>query len=278
MTQAATLECEGRVALVTGASRGIGAAIAERLAAAGARVAICARSLNRAPEGIRGTLVECAGRIEARGGQAQAFVADVGQAEDRERLMTECERDLGPVEILVNNAAFGPYRPSTDFSARAFARTLEVNVRAAMHLSSLALPGMCERGRGWIVNISSATAKHPQGPPYNDWERVGGHHLYAASKAALDRISTGMAAEFHDRGVAINALAPVAAVITPGVEALGIGAFIDDSMVEPVEAMAEAALLLAHCDPQKLTGRVTYSLELLEEFGRTPRNLDGSLR
>ncbi|MFP6579160.1 MAG: SDR family NAD(P)-dependent oxidoreductase [Myxococcota bacterium] len=278
MTPATTLECEGRIALVTGASRGIGAAIAERLASAGAQVGICARSLDRSPEGMRGTLEECAGRIEARGGRARAFVADIAKAEDRERLMTECERDLGPVDILVNNAAFGPYRPSTEFSARTFTLTLEVNVRAAMHLSSLALPGMCERGRGWIVNISSATAKHPQGPPYNDWERVGGHHLYAASKAALDRISTGMAAEFHHRGVAINALAPVAAVITPGVEALGIGAFIDESMVEPIEAMAEAALLLAHCDPQALTGRVHYSLELLEEFERTPRNLDGSPR
>jgi len=269
-------ECEGRVALVTGASRGIGAAIAERLASAGARVALAARSLDRAPENVPGTLVEQVGLIESRGGRAVAIQGDVGVAQDRERMVTECEKALGGVEILVNNAAYGPYRLSPKFSAEDFERTLGINMYAALHLSQLVLPGMCERRCGWIVNISSATAKHPVGPPFIAWERIGGHHLYGASKAGLDRLTTGMAAEFEEHGIAINTLAPVAAVMTPGVEASGVGKFIEESMIEPVEAMAEAALLLSACNPAELTGRVTYSKELLEERGQPIRALDGS--
>ena len=271
-----TGECAGRVALVTGASRGIGAAIAERLASEGAHVALAARSLNSAPEGVPGTLVEMTERIESRGGRAIAIQGDVSRAEDRERMVSECESELGPIEILVNNAAFGPYRPFSKFSAEDFERALGINMYATLHLSQLVLPGMCERRSGWIVNISSATAKHPVGPPYIAWERIGGHHLYGASKAGLDRLTAGMAAEFEEHGIAINTLAPVAAVMTPGVVASGVGKFIEDSMIEPVEAMAEAALLLSTCDPAEITGRITYSVEFLEERGRVIRALDGT--
>ena len=113
-------ECAGRVALVTGASRGIGAAIAERLASEGAHVALAARSLDSAPKDVPGTLVEMTERIESRGGRAIAIQADVGLPEDRERMVSECENELGPVEILVNNAAYGPYRPFSKFTAEDF--------------------------------------------------------------------------------------------------------------------------------------------------------------
>ena len=269
-------ECEGKIALVTGSSRGIGAAIAERLASEGAAVALSARSLDTAPEKMPGTLREMVETIEGRGGRALAIQGDVGVAKDRERMVDECEKQLGPVDILINNAAYGPYRPTLEFSAEDFAKTLEMNMFAALHLSQRVLPGMLERGRGWIVNISSATVKLPNGPPYIAWEKLGGHHLYGASKAGLDRLTAGMAAEHHGKGVAINTLAPVAAVMTPGVYAKGIADFIEDSMKEPVETMAEAALLLSTCDPEKVTGRVTYSGDLLAEFGRELRALDGS--
>jgi NAD(P)-dependent dehydrogenase (short-subunit alcohol dehydrogenase family) len=131
------------------------------------------------------------------------------------------------------------------------------------------------RRRGWILNISPATAQHPQGPPYIEWQRRGGSHLYAAGKAALDRLTTGLAAELHADGIAVNALAPVAAVITEGVRATGADRFIEPSMIEPVEAMAEAALALVSGDPAKQTGRIVYSLRLLEELGREIRTLDG---
>jgi NAD(P)-dependent dehydrogenase (short-subunit alcohol dehydrogenase family) len=99
-------------------------------------------------------------------------------------------------------------------------------------------------------------------------------HLYAASKAALNRLTLGLAAELAADGVAVNTLAPVAAVLTPGVEALGATRWIEPSMIEPIEAIAEAALALATCDAAT-TGRITYSLPLLQELAREVRALDG---
>ena len=269
-------ECEGKVALVTGASRGIGAAIAQRLAAEGALVAAVARSLDSSPEGVPGTLRETVAAIEADGGRAVAIQGDILDHASRERFMAEARKALGPIDILVNNATFGPYKPLEKFvDQRTIARTLESSVGAPLHLVQLALPDMRAKRRGWILNISSATAKHPQGPPYIEWERVGGSHVYASGKAALDRLTTGLAAELHKDGIAVNALAPVAAVITEGVRASGATPFIEPSMIEPVEAMAEAALALVTGDPEKHTGRVAYSLRLLEELGVEVHTLDG---
>jgi NAD(P)-dependent dehydrogenase (short-subunit alcohol dehydrogenase family) len=267
--------CEGRVALVTGASRGIGAAIARRLASEGARVAAVARSLDSAPEGVEGTLRETVAAIEADGGRAVAIQGDILDARSREEFTASCRERLGPIEILVNNATFGPYRPLVTFREREIAQTLEASVGAPLHLVQLVLPDFRAQGRGWILNISSATALHPEGPPYIDWQRRGGSHLYACAKAALDRLTTGLAAELCGESIAVNALAPVAAVMTEGVRASGAGRWIEPSMIEPVEAMAEAALALVSGDPEKLTGRVAYSLRLLEELGRPIRTLDG---
>jgi NAD(P)-dependent dehydrogenase (short-subunit alcohol dehydrogenase family) len=267
-----------RVAVVTGASRGIGAAIARRLAAEGIAVAAVARSLDAAPAGVAGTLRETVAAIEAAGGRATAIQGDVLDAASRAAFVAAARDALGPIDILVNNATYGPYRPLERFEAPEIARTLEASVAAPLHLVRLALPDMRARGRGWILNISSATAKHPEGPPYVDWQQRGRSHLYATAKAALDRLTTGLAAELHREGIAVNALAPVAAVITEGVRASGAERWIEPSMIEPVEAMAEAALALVTGDPEKLTGRVAYSLALLRELGREVRALDGGPR
>jgi NAD(P)-dependent dehydrogenase (short-subunit alcohol dehydrogenase family) len=260
---------------VTGASRGIGAAIAERLAAADAHVAVVARSLEEPHGGLAGSLRETVARIEARGGRAAAIQGDVLDAASRATAVARCRELLGPIDVLVNNAALGPYRPFERFSERDFQITFEANVRAPLELAQLVVGDMRAKGRGWILNISSATAEPPQGPPYTGWEQKGGHHLYAASKAALNRLTAGLAAELAAERIAVNTLAPVAAVITPGVEAIGVTKWIEPSMIEPVEAMAEAALALACCAPE-LTGRVTYSLPLLRELGREIRTLDGN--
>jgi NAD(P)-dependent dehydrogenase (short-subunit alcohol dehydrogenase family) len=269
-------ECAGKVAVVTGASRGIGAAIARRLASAGASVAVLARSVDSSPPNVPGTLRDVVGLIAEAGGNAIAIGCDVMDRESRRRAIASCAELLGPIDILVNNAAYGRYRPFEQFSERDVRLTFEANVAAPLELSQLVIPYMRAKGAGWILNISSATAEHPAGPPFIAWEQMGGHMLYGATKAALNRLSTGLAAELFESRIAVNALAPVAAVLTPGVEAMGIAQWLEPSMIEPVEAMAEAALALCCCDPQRLTGRVAYSVKLLADLGRPIRTLDGS--
>src|SRR6266511_325176 len=209
-------ECGGRVALVTGASRGIGAAIALRLAEEGAAVGVTARTLDPHPT-LPGTLRE------------------VVAAVDRARVVPEVESSLGPVNILVNNAAAAFYAPTAELPLRRRRVLFELNVHAPVDLAQQAIPGMRARGRGWIVNISSATSRRPKGPPFDPGIKLGATStLYGATKAALERITAGLAAEVHDDGIAVNSLAPVAAVRTPGAE-VHLGALLDErpDIVEP---------------------------------------------
>jgi NAD(P)-dependent dehydrogenase (short-subunit alcohol dehydrogenase family) len=265
----------GKVALVTGASRGIGAAIAERLASAGATVAIAARSLEQHPH-LPGTLRETAAAIERAGGRAVAIACDLADADARARLVESVRAELGPIDLLVNNAAAAFYMPFESVTPSRFRVAFEVNVRAPWDLAQRVVPDMKARGGGVIVNLSSATAAHPHGPPYDEFHRSGGAVLYGASKAALDRVSTGLAGEYFEHRVFVNSLSPVAAVLTPGVLALGVVPDAWRESAEPVEWLAEATLAL--CEPRypPITGRVLFSKPLLDELRREVRTLDGS--
>ena len=258
-------ELDGRVAIVTGASRGIGAAIACRFAAAGAAVAVSARTETETDERLPGTIHDTVAAITAAGGRAVAIRADLTSAEDRRLLVDTAEAELGHVDVLVNNAAVTWFIPVADFPMRRLDVMFEVQVKAPFELAQLLLPGMLERGRGWILNISSGAARHPQGPPYQRPARGG--TVYGMCKAAIERFSTGLAAELYDAGIAVNAMSPARIVATPGVvmhRLIPPGA---EDQAEPVEVMAEAALALCSGDPRTLTGRVAYSQALLDELG-----------
>jgi NAD(P)-dependent dehydrogenase (short-subunit alcohol dehydrogenase family) len=261
--------CDGRVALVTGASRGIGAAIALRLAEEGAAVGVTARTLDPHPT-LPGTLRDVVAAVEALGGKAVAIPADLADADDRARVVPEVESSVGPVDILVNNAAAAFYAPTAELVLRRRRLMFELNVHAPVDLAQRVVPGMRARGRGWIVNISSATSRRPKGPPFDAGIKLGATStLYGATKAALERITTGLAAELYDDGIAVNSLAPVAAVRTPGAE-VHLGPLLDErpDIVEPVELLADAAVVLSTCDPATMTGRVVYSRPFLTELGR----------
>ncbi len=265
MSKANNLECEGKVALVTGASRGIGAAIAERLAAAGAKVAACARTLEPDPKYV-GSLSGTVARITEAGGTVVPIQADISKSEDRQRIISETVEKLGPVDILVNNAAVTFYLPFTEFTQKRYDLMFEVQVRAPFELSQLVVPGMREKGAGWILNISSRAGIHPQGPPFDAIHKRG-FSVYAMVKAALDRFSTGLAAELFEDGIAVNSLSPWDNVATPGASGHDLVA---DFALEDISWMAEAALALCCGDRSKLTGRVAYSQPLLAELQRRP--------
>ena len=255
----------GRLALVTGASRGIGAAIAGRLAHGGATVVMVARTLEPGDSG-NGSLRQVAEDIESSGGRAIPIQADLSVPEDRERLVAEA-REHGPIDILVNNAALAFLMKATEYPARRLRLMFEVCVHAPFHLSQLVVPGMKSRGEGWILNISSVGAVHPPGPPYAPLHTQGIYTVYGMCKAALDRMSTGLAAELHDSRIAVNSLSPWGWVISPGTLTNGISDRGDASEIEAPEIMAEAAAFLCSADPVRVTGRVAYSQPLLHEFG-----------
>jgi len=262
--------CAGKTALITGASRGIGAAIATRLAAEGAKVAVAARSLRQDDSPVDGSLLEVVEAIREHGGVAEAFTIDLANPEmSRHELVSAVAQRLGSVDILVNNAAANFYHPLEEMSAKRFGIAIEVNLHAPLQLAQAVIPGMRERGAGWILNISSATAERPHRHPSHG---TSGPLLYVATKAALERATAALAEELHPVGIAVNALAPQAGVRTAAAEQYYR---LPDESVEPVETMAAAALALCSGDPHEMTGRITRSLEFLVATRTPVHHLDG---
>jgi NAD(P)-dependent dehydrogenase (short-subunit alcohol dehydrogenase family) len=255
---------DGHVAIVTGASRGIGAEIARRFGAEGAAVAVAARTAEPGVSPFAGTIAETAEQISMAGGTAVAIPADLSRPSDRERLVAETASRLGQPDILISNAAVTYFTRVEDFTAKRYALMFSVQVEAAFHLAQLVLPGMRERGAGWILNISSGAARHPTIPPGPFAGRGG--TVYGMCKAAIERFSTGLAAELYPDNIAVNALSPTKVVPTPGTVFHHLTTEGDPNS-EPPSVMAEAALMLCHRDPRSMTGRVSYSQELLTELG-----------
>ncbi|MBL7499371.1 SDR family oxidoreductase [Frankia sp. CNm7] len=268
--------CHGRVAIVTGASRGIGKATAIRLAAEGAAVAITARSLDAKRFGS--SLRRTAQYIEAAGGNVLPVEINLEEPiPGRDWLIDRVEAELGPVDILVNNAAIGGFKRFTTWTDDELRAMQEVNVWAPWQLARRALQGMATRGRGSIVNVTSVSARIPKGPPFSAGAVVYRGSAYGSTKAMLDRWTVSAAAEYEEAGVALNAIAPAGAVATEAVLMSIEAGQIPAKACEPLETMAEAILTLATAEPSSgLTGRVMTSLELLAELGRPVWDLSGA--
>jgi NAD(P)-dependent dehydrogenase (short-subunit alcohol dehydrogenase family) len=257
---------------VTGASRGIGRAIARRLAAEGASVVLSA-SRPGSHGALSGTLDEAVAEIRAAGGRADRIVADLLAEAERSDLLARAAERFGPPDILINNAAMARFAPPSASPLEHRRKMAEVNLHAPVDLAQQALPGMRERGRGWILNISSDSALQPS-LPYRDTPQAA-HAIvaYGATKAALNRYTEGLAHEVACDGVFVNALAPVAIVLTQ--EAARVAGHIarkHPDMAEPVEVMVEAALELV---TGRHVGRVVSSRAILHEAARPVRSLDG---
>ena len=259
---------KGQVAVVTGASRGIGEAIAKRFAMEGAKVVVSARTVEASDHFLPGTIKQCVADIEAAGGTAAAIRSNLADPEERQSLISQTESTFGPVDILVNNAAVTWFLPVLDFSEKRYRTMMDVQVYAPFELTQLVLPGMVERGSGWILNISSHAAIHPEAAA------PGGHGgtVYGMCKAALERFTTGLAQELYGKGVGVNVISP-GLVATPGVVHHKLINETNKDRVTPVEHMAEACLRLCHGDASSITGRIDYADEVIEEFGLEPADL-----
>lgn len=250
----------GQVAVVTGASRGIGEAIARRFAMEGAKVVVSARTEVPDDHYLPGTIHETVAHINEAGGEALAVRADLAVEADRRQLIETTQDAFGCVDILVNNAAITYFIPVSEFSEKRFRLMMEVQVVAPFQLAQLVLPGMRERGRGWILNVSSGAAIHPD-------KTVSGRGgtVYGMCKAALERFTTGLAQETYDDGIGVNVISP-GLVATPGVIHHKLINEQTKDMVTPVEHMAECCLRLVHGNPQELTGRIDHARLVMEEF------------
>ena len=257
----------GKVAVVTGASRGIGEAIALRYAQEGAKVVVSARTVEEGDHPLPGSINGVVKRINDAGGEAFAVRADLASGEDRVDLIKAAEGAFGPVDILVNNAAVTFFIPVAEFPERRYKLMHEVQVYAPFHLSQLVLPSMVERKTGWIVNVSSHAALHPK----VDAGGRGGT-VYGMGKAGLERFTTGLASEVYADGVAVNVISP-GLVATPGVVHHGLINESNKDRVTPVEDMAEACLRLSYSPADELSGRITYADEMIAEFDLTAAEL-----
>lgn len=276
-------ELDGRIAIVTGASTGIGEAAAERLASEGATVICAARTLGDAADPQEETLAHVVAQIRGRGGDAHAYRLDMGEPESRAAFMDAVLARFGLVDVLVNNAGIsGIGKRVWEQPDATFRLVYEVDLFGPRDLIVRALPGMRSQGWGRIVNVSTTaadrSAPNPAGPPYIAWHREAGVSAYCSARAALNMFTRALAAELHGTGIAANTVAPVNSVITRAVRrGLAAGTLTMDRFTAPEdpEVMAEAILALCVVDPDVSTGLTTYSGQYLEAIGRPVRGRDG---
>lgn len=185
----AALPLQDSVALVTGASRGIGLAIARQLLALGAKVAICSREATRLNEAAAGL---------SNSGEILAHAADVTRASDVEELVRAAEGRLGPISILINNAGIGLFGPVQERSEEDWNRVLDTNLKSVFLVSRAVIPGMMRRGSGDIINISSLAGRNA----------FAGGALYCASKWGLQGLTACMAEDLRGHGIRVASVLP----------------------------------------------------------------------
>jgi citronellol/citronellal dehydrogenase len=242
----------GKVAFVAGASRGIGATVAEALAAHGAAVAVAARSEQEGK--VPGTIHAVADRITSAGGRALPVSCDVTSEESVEAAVAQTVSELGGIDILVANAGVLWLGPIESTPLKRWQLCLNVNLTGVFLVTKAVIPHVKARGGSLtaITTTGVGMIEH-------------GSNAYWVSKAGAERLYLGLAADLKADNIAVNCLSPSRVVLTEGWQAGGGGMEIPPEMVEPPEAMANAAVLLAQQDASGITGTIQRSEELVAQ-------------
>ena len=243
---------EGKVAIVTGASRGLGQYCALGFAREGAKVVVAARSEEEKDPRLPGTIYRTAKLIEEAGGKSLAVKCNVADASSIEEMTRQVMQHWGRIDILMNNAAIQPPGVNSDIAPRHWELQYRVNVHGPFHCIRAVLPVMAEQGSGNIINISSSAA--------------GGGTPYGSGKRALEAMTEGLAAELQAQGIVVNALKPVSIIETPGYLFAQVprgdpGADVPE--LPPSDSYVEAAVLLAVQTPDTFTGQVHNDAEII---------------
>lgn len=250
-----TLPLEGQVAFVAGASRGIGAAIAEALGTAGAAVAVAARTEEEGT--VPGTIHGVADRIRSQGGTAMPVRCDVTEEDSVGAAVEAAAWEFGGLDIVVCNAGTVWLAPTLETPLNRWELVLRVNLTGAFLVTKTALPHLLERGGGSLIAMTTS------GVTMLD----RGSNAYWVGKAGLERFYLGLANELREQNIAVNCLAPKKVVMTEGWMAFSGGRELPEEMVEDAADVARAAVILAGQRPSAggITGTVQYSLDLLAD-------------
>ena len=247
----------GQVALITGGGRGIGRMTALALSRAGVKVAVAARSRDELDETVR--------LVEAQGGQAIAFALDVAEQGAVEQMVGETIRQLGPIDLLINNAAMTGAADQGWELADDWWRVIEVNLRGPYLCAQAVLPGMVARQRGRIINVSSNAGVRPT-PPYS---------AYSVSKAALIRLTDSLAEMTRDQGICVFGISP-GMVKTAMTKAMPIMDNKPEADWVPPERAAELCVFLASGQADRLSGRYVHVLDDIRDLVRRAEEIEAS--
>ena len=258
---------DGKVAIVTGASRGIGKAMALGLARAGASVVVAARSQGRRPD-RSGTIHDTVAEIEEAGGKALAVACNVRDDDSIRGLVEQTLDEYGAVDVLINNAGIGGYTPFLQLSVKEWDLTMDIDLRAPFVTCKAVVPIMIEQGGGSIINVSSHVATNIFSSTLGESQDAGialVGQAYGTAKAGLERFTWGLAAELGPYNIAVNALKPLRPVATEGFRSQRPDA--DFSTWATPENMVKAATYLASQNARSLTGAIVTAEELVRRLG-----------
>ena len=249
------MKLKGRVAVVTGSSRGVGRACALALAREGARVVVTAKS-TRERERLPGTIHTVAREIEGAGGEAMPVVCDVRDREQIRAMVAQTVDRFGRLDILVANAGALWWQPLMETPPKRFDLVMKVNLEATFFACQEAIPHMRKNRWGHIITMS---------PPV-DLARLPGHIAYFVSKFGMTMVALGLAAELRRDGIAANALWPVTLIDSQATRNWGLG---EPSQWRKADILADAVVAVVRHDPSALTGQALLDEPFLRSQGIT---------